>query len=172
MGLVYTRSMVEAFPASTHRFAVRMSPAFSMNTYADTFSGKASDLDAGNDNLTALDPARESTKTFKVRSETAIATSDVAPNGRYLGANPALARICGYATPDDLIDTLKSIDALLYSDPARRESFLWAMESKGEVAGFEIGNPRLRRESCADQWKYPRRSPRAWWGVLLRRHYG
>jgi hypothetical protein len=54
--------------------------AFSINTYADTFRGEVSDLDAGNGYLTVTNPAKEMTKTFKVMSETAIATSDGKPS--------------------------------------------------------------------------------------------
>jgi hypothetical protein len=54
--------------------------AFSVNTHADTFRGEVSDLDAGNGYLTVTNPANETTKTFKVTSETAIATSDGKPS--------------------------------------------------------------------------------------------
>jgi PAS domain S-box-containing protein len=73
----------------------------------------------------------------------------VAPDGRYLAANPALARILGYASPEDLIRGVKSIYALLCTDPARRENFLRAMEGKGEVAGFES---EIRRPDGSLAW--------------------
>ena len=73
----------------------------------------------------------------------------VAADGRYLAANPALARIFGYTSPEDLIGAVKSIDAVLYVDPSRREALLRAMQSKGQVAGFES---QIRRRDGSLAW--------------------
>jgi diguanylate cyclase (GGDEF)-like protein/PAS domain S-box-containing protein len=58
-------------------------------------------------------------------------------DGRYLAANPALARIYGYASPEDLIADLSDIEHQLYVDAGRREAFRRAMETHGEVRNFE-----------------------------------
>ena len=60
-----------------------------------------------------------------------------APDGRYLAANSALARLFGYATSEDFICAVASAGAQLYVDPARREAFLQEMRRRGEVADFE-----------------------------------
>ncbi len=60
-----------------------------------------------------------------------------APDGRYLSANPALARLYGYAIPADLIHAVTSIGTQIYVDPNRREEFLKEMQAKGEVSDFE-----------------------------------
>jgi hypothetical protein len=54
--------------------------AFSINSFAGTFSGKVSDLDAGNGYLTVTNPANQTTQTFKVISETVIVTADGKPS--------------------------------------------------------------------------------------------
>ena len=54
--------------------------AFSINSFAGTFSGKVSDLDAGNGYLTVTNPANQTTQTFKVVSETVIVTADGKPS--------------------------------------------------------------------------------------------
>jgi PAS domain S-box-containing protein len=59
------------------------------------------------------------------------------PDGRYLRANPALARIYGYESPKALMKALTDISVQLYVDPARREEFLGLMTGQGEVIGFE-----------------------------------
>ena len=59
------------------------------------------------------------------------------PDGRYLAANPALARLYGYATPRELISDLSDIDRRLYVDARRREEFRHLMETRGEVLNFE-----------------------------------
>ncbi|MFO7287010.1 MAG: diguanylate cyclase, partial [Gammaproteobacteria bacterium] len=59
------------------------------------------------------------------------------PDGRYLDANPALARIYGFDTPEELIATLKDIGNQLYVDPGRREEFMRIVAARGEISGFE-----------------------------------
>jgi len=59
------------------------------------------------------------------------------PEGCYLSANPALTRIYGYATPEELIDTLTDIGRLLYVDPDRRLEFIKAMQENDVVTNFE-----------------------------------
>jgi diguanylate cyclase (GGDEF)-like protein/PAS domain S-box-containing protein len=57
--------------------------------------------------------------------------------GRYLGANPALANIYGFESPDELIASLQNIGSQLYVDPERRQEFMRIITSRGSVAGFE-----------------------------------
>ncbi len=58
-------------------------------------------------------------------------------DGRYLAANPALARIYGYDSPDDLIRDLSDIQHQLYVDPERRQAFHQVMRTRGKVINFE-----------------------------------
>ncbi|MEJ0008084.1 MAG: diguanylate cyclase [Steroidobacteraceae bacterium] len=58
-------------------------------------------------------------------------------DGRYLGANPALANIYGFDSPDELIAKLQNIGSQLYVDPERRHEFMRIITSRGTVAGFE-----------------------------------
>jgi PAS domain S-box-containing protein len=57
--------------------------------------------------------------------------------GRYLAANPALARLYGYASPEELILNLSDISCQLYVEAGRREAFLHLMATVGEVVNFE-----------------------------------
>ena len=59
------------------------------------------------------------------------------PDGHYLAANPALARIYGYDTPADMLAALTDIGRQLYVDPARRDEFVRLMQETGKVSGFE-----------------------------------
>ncbi|HUZ75823.1 MAG TPA: ATP-binding protein [Stellaceae bacterium] len=58
-------------------------------------------------------------------------------DGRYLTANPALARIYGYDGPAELLARLTDIGGQLYLDPGRRDEFVSAMRARGVVEGFE-----------------------------------
>jgi diguanylate cyclase (GGDEF)-like protein/PAS domain S-box-containing protein len=59
------------------------------------------------------------------------------PDGHYLAANAALARLYGYDSPGELMADLADIDRRLYVDPGQREKFRRLMASHGEVANFE-----------------------------------
>jgi two-component system sensor histidine kinase/response regulator len=59
------------------------------------------------------------------------------PSGQYLNVNPALAKMYGYDSVEELIERLTRIDNQLYVDPTRREGFVRAMEVNGVVRGFE-----------------------------------
>ncbi len=59
------------------------------------------------------------------------------PDGYYLSANPALARIYGYESPEDLINSLTNIEQQLYIEAHRRDDFLREMDASGAVRHFE-----------------------------------
>ncbi len=57
--------------------------------------------------------------------------------GRLLTANPAMARILGYESPEGLMESVTDIAEQLYVDPADREEFKRHMRSRGSISGFE-----------------------------------
>lgn len=59
------------------------------------------------------------------------------PDGRYLSANPALAKIYGYNSPEQLIAKLTNIDQQLYVDKNHRADFLTLIEAQDTVSNFE-----------------------------------
>ena len=59
------------------------------------------------------------------------------PDGRYLSANPALARIYGYNSPEELIESLTNINQHFYVDAERRIQFLELMQTEDRVSHFE-----------------------------------
>jgi PAS domain S-box-containing protein len=58
-------------------------------------------------------------------------------DGRYLVANPTLARIYGYDSPEELQQAMTDIGARLYVDPNRRAEFKRQIAERGQVLGFE-----------------------------------
>ena len=59
------------------------------------------------------------------------------PSGGYLDVNPALAKMYGYDSPEELINGLTAINHQLYVDPDRRDAFVRIMREHGVVRGFE-----------------------------------
>jgi sigma-B regulation protein RsbU (phosphoserine phosphatase) len=59
------------------------------------------------------------------------------PEGRYLNVNPALARIYGYGSTEELMSRISDIARLLYVDPNRRAEFIKLMQEQGVVKEFE-----------------------------------
>ena len=59
------------------------------------------------------------------------------PNGRYLMANVALARIYGYESPVELMASIKDIGRGLYVDPGRREEFIQLMQKNDIITNFK-----------------------------------
>ena len=59
------------------------------------------------------------------------------PEGRLITANPAMARIFGYESPEKLASSATDVAAELYADPARREVFASVIRREGSISGFE-----------------------------------
>jgi diguanylate cyclase (GGDEF)-like protein/PAS domain S-box-containing protein len=57
--------------------------------------------------------------------------------GHYMAANPALAKIYGYATPSELIEAMSDIGSQLYVEADRRDEFRYQMQRHSEVVNFE-----------------------------------
>jgi diguanylate cyclase (GGDEF)-like protein/PAS domain S-box-containing protein len=71
------------------------------------------------------------------------------PDGRYLTANPALARIYGYASPAEMIRNLTDIARDLYIDPSARDRFKRALAAEAVVRNFEA---QVRRKDDSVIW--------------------
>lgn len=59
------------------------------------------------------------------------------PDGHYIMANIALARIYGYDSPADLISRITDIAHSLYVESARRDEFVELMQGNDVITGFE-----------------------------------
>jgi PAS domain S-box-containing protein len=59
------------------------------------------------------------------------------PDGRYVTANPALARIFGYSSSEEVIQKFTDIENQLYVNPRRRAEFTRQIEENGGVSEFE-----------------------------------
>jgi ammonium transporter, Amt family len=70
-------------------------------------------------------------------------------DGRYLAANPALARIYGYDSVDAMQSGIQNIAAELYIDPTRRDEFKRLMTANDVIIDFES---EVRRKDGTTIW--------------------
>lgn len=82
--------------------------------------------------------ARESERRYRGLFDHAIeGIFRTTADGRYLEANPALARIYGFDSAEELIRSLQDISRQLYVIPTRRDEFMRLVRARGSVTGFE-----------------------------------
>jgi two-component system, cell cycle sensor histidine kinase and response regulator CckA len=60
------------------------------------------------------------------------------PEGRFVSANHAMARMLGYASPEELLSSVKDIARQHYADSADREFMMQALNEHGEVNNQEF----------------------------------
>ena len=60
------------------------------------------------------------------------------PEGRFITVNPSLARILGYDSSEEVIETITDITHQLYVDPVRRADAARIQEEHGVIHGFEF----------------------------------
>ena len=59
------------------------------------------------------------------------------PSGQFLDANPAMARMMGYASSQELLAKVIDINRQLYVEPERRSEIQRLLEERGTVEGFD-----------------------------------
>ena len=71
------------------------------------------------------------------------------PGGRVIAANPAVARMLGFSSPEELIRECIDVERQSYAQPARRMEFKRLLEERGSVTGFEY---EVRRKDATTIW--------------------
>lgn len=71
------------------------------------------------------------------------------PAGAFVLANTALARIHGFARPEDLIEAIQDVATEVYLERDRRDEFVRRLESKGSVTNFES---QIRTKDGQSRW--------------------
>jgi diguanylate cyclase (GGDEF)-like protein/PAS domain S-box-containing protein len=71
------------------------------------------------------------------------------PEGRFLTANLTWAKMCGFDSPQELMESITDIGTQLYGDPEKREAFKRLLEHKGQVVEHEF---KLHRPDGSTLW--------------------
>jgi PAS domain S-box-containing protein len=106
---------------------------------AEVFRQTLFDADAAREAaLRALAEQRLAEESYRKLFESSVDGIYVTtPGGALLNANPALARMMGYAAPQDLINGIGDIAETVYVHPAARAEFQSLMQRHGTVREFE-----------------------------------
>ena len=72
-------------------------------------------------------------------------------DGSYISVNPALAKMYGFDTPEELMNGRLDIAQDAYYDPLERDNFISLMEEKGFVKGYEY---EVKRKDGQKIWFY------------------
>ncbi len=87
----------------------------------------------------AEDALRQAEEKYRTMFEDAtVGIYQSTPDGKFLSVNRALARICGYESPEQQIAETHDLGMDWYSDPTRREEFKRAIEAEGVIRNFEF----------------------------------
>jgi len=65
--------------------------------------------------------------------------------GRFLKVNPAMARIFGYDSPEDMVTSITDIPKQIYVEEESRKKFLEEISKRGQLENFEARNYRKDR---------------------------
>lgn len=90
------------------------------------------------DRLAAENALRQSEKALRDLYDNApVGIFTSLPTGRYLTVNAFMARMYGYADPEDMLRQVKDIESQMYVDPADRHRLMALLEQRGSLSGHE-----------------------------------
>ena len=110
-------------------------PIYNQNGVVTGLIGLSRDISQLKETEKALRAAEEK---YRAIYENAVeGIFQTSAEGHFLSANRSLARLYGFASPEELMAALTDIQHELYVDPKRRDEFRRLMREQGEVTGFE-----------------------------------
>jgi len=124
---ITTKSGAKRALRVSSQMLARFDPKMFLTTYEDITQRKRSEA--------ALREAEEKYRSIVENAVEGIYQSTL--DGRLLTANPALVRIFGYASAEELLQAVTDLKRQFYVDPDRREEFTKLVQHQGTVRGFE-----------------------------------
>ena len=89
-------------------------------------------------NVTAKEALEKSEEQYRSLVENAVeGIFRSVPGGRFDSANPAMLRILGYNSVEELQEHLTDLEKQLYVDPSQRRKLLRIIDEQGSVSNFE-----------------------------------
>jgi two-component system cell cycle sensor histidine kinase/response regulator CckA len=124
-----------------------------ISSHTLTFRGRRAELIVVHDvtkQKQAEDALKQAEQKYRsIFEEAIIGIFQSTPDGRLLSANPAMARLYGYASPEEMLDKISDVRPQLYVDPTRRDEFKRIVEEEGVVRHFEV---QVYRKDGSKMW--------------------
>ncbi|MBE9102114.1 PAS domain S-box protein [filamentous cyanobacterium LEGE 07170] len=112
--------------------SISPSPVTELDTLASSFNRMTGQLKSSFD---ALRIAEENYRSIFENALEGIFQSS--PEGEFISVNPAMAKIYGYDSPQEMIESITNIGEQLYVDPEKRAEFKSLFVNQDKVQGFE-----------------------------------
>jgi PAS domain S-box-containing protein len=116
----------------------------SFNSMSDQLKQSFSDLAAKNEELRL---AEETYRSIFQNALEGIFQSTL--DGRFINVNPAMARIYGYSSPEEMLNSITDISTQIYVDPTGREEFKRQLDQQGEIKNCEY---QIYRKDGSVSW--------------------
>ncbi len=85
------------------------------------------------------DALKKSEEKYRTIFENAVeGIFQTTPDGKIISANPAMAHILGYSSPEELIGTIKDLKNQLYVSLDARDDFIRQIITQKTISGFEL----------------------------------
>ncbi len=98
----------------------------------------------------AEEALRESEKKYRrIYENSVVGLFQSTPEGRFLGVNPAFAKMLGYGSPEELVSSVSDIASQTYANPEDRSRYHKALETNGYVEDFEL---KVRCKDGSEVW--------------------
>jgi PAS domain S-box-containing protein len=92
---------------------------------------------------------RSEEKYRAIFENTLVGIFQSSPDGRYIGVNPAFARMFGYSSPEDVVSSITDIGTQIFVDAKERRRCLTILNKTGLLERFET---RTRRKDGSIIW--------------------
>jgi PAS domain S-box-containing protein len=125
--------VVRAYGEGDYSASTRFQPYIEFEPFSRVLSQMGDQITK---QLAALQQAEEKYRSIFENAHEGIFQST--PDGRFISANPSLARMLGYRTPEALIASVTDIGIQLYVHPSQREQFSRKMQNERRVMDFEV----------------------------------
>jgi diguanylate cyclase (GGDEF)-like protein/PAS domain S-box-containing protein len=146
----YSRVALTGEPARFEIEVPSLGMWFSISAYAAGNRCFIATFDNITERKQAEEALRQAEEKYRVIFEDAVvAIFQSTPDGRYITANPAMARMLGYDSPQELVASITDISRQVYVDPKSREEFKRLLNEQGTVSDFEC---QIYRKDGSKMW--------------------
>ncbi|HUM05030.1 MAG TPA: ATP-binding protein [Terriglobales bacterium] len=148
LGAIYLHSR---FALTDARMALACLMVVQIGLFVSLIWGLAYQLNQAEAERKVANAARDTSEAEyqKMFEEAIIGIFESTPDGKLLKVNPAMARMYGYASGEEMKGDISDAGGQLYVDPDRRQEFRKLMDSEGSVRHFEC---QMRRRDGSSMW--------------------